>query len=118
MHARSTFLTLVLATVAALAADRVLEAGWSPVAVQVIDEDTRRPVSGAVIETTCRGSRYEAERQTTDVSGHATVPIYRSWVILRVTHDGYTNSRVSIVGKNAVSSFCTNAIITLKKSPK
>src|SRR5688572_10158674 len=116
MHTRSTFVALVLVTVTALAADRILEAGWSSVVVRVIDEETRRPVAGAVIETTCRGSRYEAERQTTDASGHATVPIYKSWVILRITHDGYTNSRVSIVGTNAVSSFCTNAVITMGRS--
>ena len=118
MRAHSTFFALILAAFAGFAADRVLEPGWSPVIIRVIDEDTRRPVAGARIETTCRGSRYEAERQTTDTSGHATVPIYRTWVGLRVTHEGHTNSTVTLFGTNAVSSFCTNAVITLRRSAR
>jgi len=118
MRTHSTFFALILAAFAGFAADLVLEPGWSPVVVRVIEEGSRSPVAGARIETTCRGSRYEADRPTTDANGHATIAVYRTWVGLRVTHNGYTNSTVTLVGTNAVSSFCTNAVIKLRRSAR
>lgn len=97
---------LALATFVALpicAADRALEPGWSPVAVRVIEYTTGRPAAGARIQTTCKGSRYEAERPTPDANGRATVPIYRTWVALRVTQAGFTNSTVTLTGTNKVA---------------
>ena len=113
-----TFFALVLVAFAGFAAERVLAPGWSPVVVRVIEAGTRRPVVGARIETTCQGSRYESERPISDAKGQATIPIYRTWVGLRATHEGYTNSTVTLVGTNAVSSFCSNAVITLRRSAR
>src|SRR5262245_2011724 len=97
------------------ATERALEPGWSAVIVRVVEHETGRPLAGALIETTCNGSRYKAERPTTDADGRATVPIYRTWVGLRVTHLGFTNSTVTLVGANKVSTFCTNAVIKMGK---
>jgi len=110
--------TLMVAAFGALsipAVERILEPGWSAVVVRVIEHGTGRPVAGALIETTCNGSRYKAERPTTDANGKATVPIYRAWVMLKVTHPGFTNSTVTLAGTNKVSAFCTNAVIKLGK---
>ena len=112
MHA--LIIALALATFIALpiwAAERALELGWSPVVVRVIEHETGRPIAGARIETTCNGSRYQGERPTTDKEGRATVPIFSWWVMLRVTHPGFTNSTVSLYGTNKVAAFCTNAVI-------
>lgn len=109
-------LTLMVAAFGPLsmpAAERTLDPGWSPVVVRIIDYETGRPVPGALIETTCNGSRYKSERPTTDANGKATVPIYRAWVMLKVTRRGFTNSVVTLVGTNKVSAFCTNAVIKL-----
>jgi hypothetical protein len=109
---------LLVATGGALqisATDRVLERGWSAVVVRVVEHETGRPIADALIETTCNGSRYQAERPTTDKEGRATVPIYSWWVMLRVTHPGFTNSTVSLYGTNKVSAFCTNAVIKMRR---
>jgi hypothetical protein len=121
MRTDITLVALTLATFVALpicAGDSALEPGWSAVVVRVIEHDTGRPVAGARIETTCNGSRYQAERPTTDENGTATVPIYRTWVGLRVTHPGFSNSAVTLVGTNKVSAFCTNAVIRLGRLAK
>lgn len=107
---------LLLAIFGSLAADRVLEPGWSAVIVRVLEDETSRPVAGALIETTCSGSQYAGERQKTDANGNVTVPIFRTWVALRVTRDGFTNGIVTLVGTNAVSSFRTNAVIRMRKT--
>jgi hypothetical protein len=115
MRTHITFLALMVAAFAALPlfAGDALEPGWSAVGVRVIEHGTGRPVAGARIETTCNGSRYVAERPTTDSNGRATVPIYKTWVALRVTHLGFTNSTVTLVDTNKVAAFCTNAVIML-----
>ena len=115
------FCALILASLAGLpsfAADRALEPGWSMVPVRIIEAGTSRPIVGARVETTCRGSRYAAERPTTDAQGMATVPIYRTWVGLRVTREGYTNSTVVVVGTNEVSAFCKDAVISMGRPGK
>src|SRR5688572_18583177 len=121
MNTRIALFTLMLAVVAefqSLAADQPLRPGWSFVSVRVVEEGTGYPVAGASIGTTCGGSPYFGERQTTDTNGFATVPIYRTWVGLRVSCEGYTNSTVELVGSNEVSSFCTNAVVKLRGAGK
>ena len=113
-----TVMALMVVTLPIVAVDGVLDPGWSAVEVRVIEHGTHRPVAGARIETTCNGSRYVLERPTTDRNGRATVPIYRTWVALRVTHPGFTNSTVTLVGTNKVSAFCTNAVIRLGRPAK
>ena len=101
----------VLLALRAYTAEGTLEPGWSAVEVRAVEYRTGRPVAGARIETTCSISRYVAERPTTN--GRATIPIYRIWVGLRVTHPGFTNTAVTLVGTNKVAAFCTNAVIKL-----
>jgi len=116
MRAHITVLAQILATFVAFplyAADGALEPGWSAVQVRVIEHGTGHSVAGARIETTCSGSRYVAERPTTDSNGTATVPVYRTWVALRVTHPIFTNCTVILTGTNKVTAFCTNAVIKL-----
>jgi hypothetical protein len=114
-------ITLMVAAFGALstpAVDRVLDPGWSPVVVRVIEHETGRPIANALIETTCNGSRYQAERPVTDPNGKATVPIYRTWVMLKVTHPGFTNGIVTLVGTNKVSAFCKNPVVKLGRVPR
>jgi hypothetical protein len=115
------FLLLTPALIFALpsgGADRALEPGWSAVPVRVIEYETGQTVAGARIETTCNGSVYKTERETTGADGRATVPIYRSWVALKVTHPAFTNSTVILVGTNKVASFCRDAVIKMGRGPK
>jgi hypothetical protein len=106
-------LVVVVLALMAYAAEGALEPGWSAVEVRVVEYGAGRPVAGARIETTCSISRYVAERLTTDENGRATIPIYRTWVGLRVTHPAFTNTTVTLVGTNKVTAFCTNAVIKL-----
>jgi len=113
---RAHIIPLALAAFVALpvcADDRVLEPGWSPVVVRVIERGTGRPVVDARIETTCKGSRYEAEHPRTDANGKAVVPVYRTWIALRVSQSGFTNSIVTLVGTNKVAAFSRNAVIEM-----
>ena len=110
------FCALGLATWASLlslAADQALEPGYSAIVVRVIDDSTSRPVAGAHMQTMC--GPYTDLRPTTDEGGRATIPIYKTWVRLKVSCDGYTHSLVTLNGTNDVGSFCTNAIVKLKR---
>ena len=121
MRNHSTMLALMFAglmQLVGLAADRSLEPGWSAVSVRVIEDVSGDPVVCARIQTTCKGSRYESHRATTDENGRATVPIYKTWAALRVTRTGFTNSTVTLGGTNAVTRFCTNAVIKMGRVSK
>jgi hypothetical protein len=98
-----------------LSAEKPAVPGWSEVKVLVVEDATGKPAVGGRVEHTCAIAPYFGKPFETDSNGVARVMIFRTWVGLRATGNGLTNS-VLLVGTNAVARFCANAIIRLKQA--
>jgi hypothetical protein len=115
-HIATLLMIAVLASSPLLSAEEQRVLGWSEVRVRVVEDATGKPVAGARIEHACTISPYFGKPFETDSNGVAQVIIFRTWVGLRVSAHGLTNS-VFLSGTNAVARFCTNAVIRLHPTP-